>query len=131
MVEAVADIDVEPRVAGDRQFLEPGSARFAELLERLDDVVRRCALPKNAIDTQFNGPLGEFSKFVVGTKDLGLHARNHARHGLLADLREGLFAEVEEGHIGAVTEQQKLEMVVPHPEVAFQGFLVDIEEIVV
>src|SRR5207302_11129003 len=67
---------------------------------------------------------------IFGTKDLGLHARNHARHGLLADLREGLFAEVEEGHIGAVTEQQKLEMVVPHPEVAFQGFLVDIEEIV-
>ena len=84
-----------------------------------------------AIDAQLDGALGKPPEFVVRTKDFRLDAGHHARHGLIADFRESLLAEIEEGQVGAIAEQQKLEMVLPHPEIAFERFLIRFENVVV
>ena len=73
----------------------------------------------------------EAAHLLVRTEDLRVDASHHARDRLVADLRKGLLAEGEEGHVGAVAEQQELEVVVPHPEVAFERPLVRIEQSVV
>ena len=83
------------------------------------------------IDAELHRAAREAPHLLVRPEDLRLHARHHARDGLVADLGEGLLAEAEEREVGAVPEQQELEVVVPHPEVAFERLLVGVEQIVV
>src|SRR5882757_7579439 len=128
MVEAVPDVDVEPGVTRGREFLEPfppgGSPRF----ERRHNGLRRAPLFKLIVDAELHGPAREAAQFLIGTEDLRIDSRHHARDGLVADLRESLLAEGEEGHIRPIAEQQKLEVMVPHAEVALERLLVSLEE---
>ncbi len=110
---------------------EPCLAGCAAIPDGLQDVVGRRAFAELAIHTQFHGAFGEPPQFVVGTEDFGFHAGHHARDRLVADFRERFFAEVEKGEVGAVPEQQKLEVVVPHPEVTLECFLVRVQNVVI
>src|ERR1700729_1655602 len=101
------------------------------MLERLQDLARSGTLAESILESQFNGAFGETPQLIIGPKNFRFHARHHAGHSLLADFRKGFLAEIEEGEIGPITEEQKLEMIVPHAEVALEGFLVDVEEVVV
>src|SRR6516162_9212517 len=70
-------------------------------------------------------------EFVIWAKDLGLDARHHAGHRLVADLRKRLFAEHKESQVGPIAKQKKLKMVMPHPEVSLQRFLVNVKEVMI
>ncbi len=115
-------------VASSSSHWRPG---LAGLLERPQDRFGRHAVLEGRIHAELHGAAGETPQLLVRAEDLRLDARHHARDGLVGDLREGLLAEGEEGHVGAVTQQQELEVVMPHPEVALERLLVDVEELVV
>ncbi len=131
MVEAISDVDVEPRIARDLQLSEPLLPGLAGLLERTDDLVGRHLLLELPIHAELHGAAREAAQLIVGTEDLRFHAGHHARDGLVGDLGEGLLAKPEEREVGAIAEQQELEVVMPHPEVPFQGLLVRVEQVVI
>ena len=131
VIEAVARADVEPGVTAGLQLLEPGLARIADRIELGQHGVDVHPVLEVLVDSQFDRAAGEAFHFLVGAEDLGFHACDHAADRLVADLGEGLLAEIEEGHVRAVAEQQELEVVVPHPVVALDLLLVDLEQRVV
>ena len=131
MVEAIAHVDVEPGVARDRQFLEPLAPGIAARRERRHDRLRRASLLELRVDAELHRHVRQPAQFRVGTEDLRLDARHHARDGLVADLGEGLLAEGKEGHVRPVAEQQELEVVVPHAKVPLERLLVGLEELMV
>ena len=83
------------------------------------------------VDIELDGAARQAAQLFVGTEDLGLYACHHARNSLVGDLREGFFAEAEEHQISAIAQQQKLEVVMPHPEVTLEGLLVGDQQVVV
>jgi hypothetical protein len=127
VIEAVADIDVEPRIARGLQLVEPLLPGRAIVAQRGDDLVDLAPLGELRVYAELHGAPREPPHFLVRPEDLGVDAGHHARHGLVADLREGLLAEREEGEVRTVAEQQELEVVVPHPEVPLERLLVRLE----
>ncbi len=116
-------------IASSSQPLLPGGARL--LAASAMSSRPMTPSPKLRVHAQLHRAARQAPQLIVGPEDLRLDARHHARDGLIGDLREGLLAEGEEGEIGAVAEQQELEVVMPHPEVPLEGLLVRLEEIVV
>src|SRR5207237_9297593 len=93
MVEAVPDVDVEPGITRGREFLEPFPPGGSPRPERRHDRLRRASFLELSVDAELHRPAGEAAQFLIGTEDLRLDPRPHARDGLVADLREGLLTE--------------------------------------
>ena len=95
------------------------------------DLVGRHPFLEVRIDVELDGAARQAPQLIVGPEDLRFDTRHHPRDRLVGDLRESLLAEAEEGQVGAVAQQQELEVVVPHPEVPLEGLLVGHQQIVV
>src|SRR5579862_9731264 len=118
VVKPVAHVDVEPGIARDREFFQPRRARLAELLQRSENLVRGDAVAELIVHAQVDRALCKPPEFIIWTKNLRFDSRHHPRNRLIADLRKRLLAEIEERQIGAISQEEKLEVVVPHPEIA-------------
>jgi len=53
-------------------------------------------------------------ELIVGAEHQDVDAGDHARDGLIRDLRKGLLAELEEDDVSTVAEHQEFEVVMPH-----------------
>ncbi len=131
VIEPIADIDVEPGFARNIQFLEPTATRFARRTQRLQDVLHGRSFPELRIDFELDRTTREPPQLIVGPKYFRIDSRDHPRDGLVGDFWKRLFAEIEKCQVRAIPQQQKLEVVVPHPEVAFERLLVGYQEVVV
>ena len=115
-------------VASSSNHSRPGSPAFSS---DGDDVLDLAGLGEVRVHAELHRAPRQAAHFFIGTEDLRIHSGHHARHGLVADLRERLLAEGEERHVRAVAQQQELEVVMPHPEVSLERLLVGLEQIVV
>ena len=110
-----------------------------ERVVRRQQLQHTAVLPQHALEEELGllpeslaQPVVEVGKqLLVRPEDFRVDASHHACDGLIGDLRKRLLAEGEERHVGAITEQQKFEVVMPHAEVALERLLVYVEEHVV
>ncbi len=114
VVEAVTGGDVEPRVAGLGERVEPLRPGLAASLEGGQDVGGHAPLGEQVVDAELDGEPREALQLVVRPVHDHVDAGHHAADGLVADLGERLLAELEEHHVRAVAEHQHLGVVVPH-----------------
>ena len=85
--------------------------RPAVLVSQLrEDLVRRASLREHAVDAELDRLSGERLQLVVGAHHRRVVAGDHLRHRLQSHVRERALAELEEGQVGAVGEQQQLEV---------------------
>ncbi len=131
VIKPVAYIDVEPRMSRDLELLEPRLSRRPGLFEGRDDVIGRHVLLELGVHAELHGATRQAPQLIVGPEDLRFHPGHHASDSLIGDLGKGLLAEGEECKVGAVAEQEEFEVVMPHPEVPFEGLLVRVEQVVI
>jgi hypothetical protein len=72
----------------------------------------------------------ELAQLGVGPEEHDVDPRDHLRDVLVGDVRQRLLAEVREGQVGAVAEQQELEVVLPHALGHAQHARVGVEHLV-
>jgi hypothetical protein len=82
-----------------------------------NDRLRGCAVHERVADVEIDRRLGQLLQLLVRPEHQRLEAGHHERDALIRNLGKRLLAEIEERHVGAVAEQQKLEMMLPHPEI--------------
>ena len=113
VVEPVAGGHVEPRVLRPLELLEP-RATGVRLAELRVDLRRRAPFGERAVDLRLDRELREAEQLTARLEQDHVDAGDHLRDVLLRDVRQRALAEVGERDVGAVAEQQELEVVLPH-----------------
>ena len=109
VVEAVACRHVEPGVTPRFELGDPLAAvlRLAELGE---DVLVGAPVCEGAVDALVECRSGERLQLVVGPEHGRVVAGDHLGHRLRAHVGESALTELEEGQVGAIREQEQLEV---------------------
>ena len=109
VVEAVACRHVEPRVLTGLEVGEPRAARVARA-QVGHDLLVGAAVYERSVHATVERRAGERLQLVVGTEHRRVVAADHLRHRLHAHVGEDLATELEERQVGAVGEQEQLEV---------------------
>ena len=84
------------------------------------DLVLRAALDERAVQPLSIASRARRRSSALGPEQEDVDARDHLRDVLVGDVGQVRLAEDREGHVGAVPEQQELEVVLPHQVAAAQ-----------
>ena len=123
VVEAVAGRHVEPRVLAGLEVREPRPAGVTRVQFR-DDLLVRAAVDEGSVDAAVERCARERLQLVVGPEHRRVVAADHLRHRLHAHVGEDLVAELEERQVGAVGQQQQLEVQLVQLVVQLQAAIV-------
>ena len=94
------------------------------------DLGRRAALDERAVDAGVDRQPRQPAQLGVGPEQQHVDAGDHLRDVLVGDVGQVALAEVRERRVGAVAEQQELEVVLPHQVAEPQRAAVGVEHLV-
>ena len=129
MGEAVAGGHVEPRVLDLLELRQPLAAGVAARQLGLD-LLRRASFDEGAVDALLDGHAREPAQLGVGAEQEHVDPRHHLGDVLVGDVGQVGLAQLDEGGVGAVAEQQELEVVLPHEVAQAQAAAVGVEHLV-
>ncbi len=114
VVQAVARAHVEPRVLDALELLEPPRARRRSCASSASISAGLRPLANAGASAGVEREPRQPAQLGVGPEQQHVDPGHHLRDVLVGDVRQRLLAEVAERQIRAVSEQQELEVVLPH-----------------
>jgi len=121
--------DVEPRIAGLLEFVQPVLAVRA-LLHLGHDHGRALVVENELIELGLDRQSRQADEFGVRLVHDHVDTRDHLGEGRYRDVREDRVGGVDEGDVGGVPEIQELEVILPHLQAHVDQLVVLGEELV-